>query len=188
MELSIFDGLDINDINGQLKRINAEALQTNSFSSIVTICALLGPKHTHQISSFKSAISEITFEFAKNGILITYTEYDNDHIRVNSWSPTDAFDKILAADCHILLGPIHIGLIGGNDRSWNSVDVIANIDRLEYHVGIPNARYINCPLLRGGKYEFYHALSGTRLCAPTTCIPIFPNAHLHDATLSFVER
>jgi hypothetical protein len=60
---------------------------------------------------------------------------------------------------------------GGTD-SWNMGSILQNYERLQYHLGVPNGKHINCPVWSQNKSRLYEALMELDLCLPTISISI----------------
>jgi hypothetical protein len=185
MDLSIYDNTDDASV---FQRMNAEVyVENNDYSAVVTINIAAGPRNSRQLSAFHSALSSVVGKFARRGILITFSECDNDSIRtVHKFSPSQLIDWLLSANIHICVAPFHIGLLGGTNRTWTVENLFNNIKRLEYHVGIPNGKFATDPVMWDHKAKIHTLLN--EYCAPTRFIELIDGATDNAQVLANIQR
>ena len=75
---------------------------------------------------------------------------------------------LLAADIHMVTTHPNQSMIAKRgDDSWNMETLLSNYDRLQYHLGVPNGKYIDCPVFTQNKKHLYTKLLELDLCLPT---------------------
>ncbi len=185
MDFSIYNRTDF---ESKLKLLNAEAIIENKNLFVVTMCAFKGAKDARQLEPFESAISAVTKKYAKKGITINYDSFDNDKMRSElRYSPSAAVDRMLRADIHLLPTHFHQGNLQGDIRpDWNMYSINCNLDRLEFHLGIPMAEKIHCPVHRQDKARIYSLLSA--FSVPTIAIPLYANVHDDKRIRTAIEK
>ena len=127
--------------------------------------------------SLEVAIDQLRKRYLLLGYTIQYKAFSNDDVRnVHGWNATELFTKLLSADIHLLPTHCHQGMIslGGTAvmGTWNIANILANYDRLRYHLGIPNGRHLSCPVFTQNKGMLYESLTRLGLCLPTATISI----------------
>ena len=127
--------------------------------------------------SLEVAIDQLRKRYLLLGYTIQYKAFSNDDVRnVHGWNATELFTKLLSADIHLLPTHCHQGMIslGGTAvmGTWNIANILANYDRLRYHLGIPNGRHLRCPVFTQNKGMLYESLTRLGLCLPTATISI----------------
>jgi hypothetical protein len=185
MDFSVYNRTDF---ESKLKLLNAEAMIENKNPFVVTLCAFKGAKAARQLESFETAISAVTKKYAKKGITINYDSFDNDEMRSKlGYSPSAAVDRMLRADIHLLPTHFHQGNLQGDIRpGWNMYSINSNLDRLEFHLGIPMAEKIRCPVHRQDKVRIYSSLSA--FSVPTISIPLLANVHENKAIIATIKK
>ena len=95
-------------------------------------------------------ILKVFKEFSSRSYLIKIENFTNDRVKnVLRWSVSDLIDSLLAADIHIIRTHVHQGNIAQTEN-WNMDNILHHINRLEYHLGVPMGKYIQCPVFTQG--------------------------------------
>ncbi len=68
---------------------------------------------------------------------------------------------------------------------WNLPNILSNIDRLRYHLGIPMGKFITCPVFRQDKLEIYKHLDN--FAAPTLGVTLLEE-DVSDIDLARINR
>jgi hypothetical protein len=76
---------------------------------------------------------------------------------------------MLAADIHLMDAHLPEGNIAKTEQ-WNILNIRANINRMEYHLGVPMGNRIHCIMLDGGKRRLYELMAD--YCLPTEFIDL----------------
>jgi hypothetical protein len=152
-----------------------EALRENTDpQKNILIYAFTGGWLASQADSLEVAVGQLRKRYLLLGYTIQFEKFSNDTVRnIHGWNATQLFTKLLSADIHVLPTHCHQGMVsmGGTD-SWNMSNILANYDRLRYHIGIPNGRHLSCPVFTQNKGMLYEALMRLGLSLPTATISI----------------
>jgi hypothetical protein len=185
MDLSIFERTDL---ESQIKILSASQFSSNTNPNVVTLCAFTGATDARQKESFNSAVSAAIKKYAAFGITLDYDSFGNDDIKHRlHYNPTQAIDRMMKADIHALPTHFHQGNLDGRAHpEWNMNNINANLNRLEWHVGVPNAEKIHCPVHRQDKGRLYENLTG--LCVPTISLPLYEMAHEDVFVIGVIDR
>ena len=168
--------------------MNAGALIGNQDPHVVTLCAFIGAKDSRQSEPFEAAVSKLIRKYSKIGIEIRYDKFNNDQIRSElHYSPTDAVNRMLRADIHLMPTHFHQGNLQGDIHpEWNMNSINLNLDRLEFHLGIPMGKKIHCPVNRQDKARIYSALSA--LSVPTIAVDLVEGVHNDIKVISAIDE
>jgi hypothetical protein len=151
-----------------------EALRENTDPNTILIRAFVGGWKGKQSEPIEMAVDDLRKKYGPLGYTILLELLTNDIVRNDlKWGPTELFTGLLAADIHLVPTHSHQGMLskGGTD-SWNMGSILQNYERLQYHLGVPNGKHINCPVWSQNKSRLYEALMELDLCLPTISISI----------------
>jgi hypothetical protein len=166
MDFSIFNR---EDFHTKLQIAQIQSLRTNEEDAIL-IRGFVGGADGRQYTQFNTAMSEAKAYYAERNIIINCEMYTNDFVKnIMKWGPTELVDKILEGDAHIILTHLTEANIA-KTPSWNVPNILANLDRLKFHLGNTMGARNNCPVLRQGKREIYEHLPD--YCLPTLIIDL----------------
>jgi hypothetical protein len=171
MDITNFDSEDINVF---LARVKIDALRENKDVKRVLIRAFLGGNNGEQSTPLKRAYINVYKIYKRQGVELVLQTFTNDLVRNKyHWSCTQLFDYLVSADIHLLPTHLHQGMLalGGSD-TWNTLNILRNMERLRYHLGTPNGTYIDDSVGNQSK-KYYIALEKEGLCAPTLFVDIF---------------
>ena len=151
-----------------------KALRDNKNPNIVLIRAFVGGSGGVQVEPLELAVERLIIKYNSRNITIIFEKYTNDKVRnVLKWSPSDLFSALIAADIHVVSTHIHQGMLTkGGTGAWCMENILKNIPRLQYHLGVPNGIHINCPVWSQNKMHLYACLEALDLCIPTIYVKI----------------
>jgi hypothetical protein len=164
MDLSV---LHKKDWIAQQKIKSIQAMCYNKNPKVVSIVAFLGASDCRQAEPFTAAISSISKHYEKQGILINYDKLTNTLVKELGWTVSETFDCLISADLHAVPTHFHQGNQTACRTSFNIFNINKNLDRLEYHPGVPCGIKTFCPVWRQDKWALYDLLMSLDLCAPT---------------------
>lgn len=183
MDLSIFDKFDINSI---IKIAEIEALKNkNKLLEDILIRVFIGGKKAAQAEVLEHAIIKVVNKYKEYyGLNVKVEKFTNDDVRNKlKWSINNLIDALLESDIHIVSTHVHQGNVSKDD-SWNMINILSNMDRLEYHLGIPMGKHIRCPVFTQDKMELYRYLDD--LSVPT--IKIYLEEAVSEADIAIIKR
>ena len=127
--------------------------------NIILIRVFLGGSKSVQAEDLEYAIVKVVNKCKDSfGLTIRVEKFTNDDVRNRlKWSIDDLIDSLLESDIHIISTHVHQGNVSKTD-SWNMFNISNNINRLEYHLGIPMGKHIHCPVFTQDKMEIYRYL------------------------------
>ncbi len=157
------------DINSFLAKAQIKAFRENNDPKKVLIRAFLGGMTAEQRDPLTDAFSRVALHYKDRGIMITFQRFSNDIVRnVYHWTCTELFNRLLAADIHLIPTHLHQGMLGlGDLGTWTIFNILANLKRLKCHVGVPSGIHTDDAVASQDKYNYYKALAPLGLCAPT---------------------
>jgi hypothetical protein len=183
MDLSVLNKSDVDSI---IKIAEIAALRKRPLEdNYILIRIFIGGMKSVQAEVLEHAIVEVVNKCKNNfGLNIKVEKFTNDDVRNRlKWSINELIDALLESDIHIISTHVHQGNVSKTD-SWNMINILSNIDRLEYHLGIPMGKHIRCPVFRQDKMELYKHLD--ELSAPT--IEIMLNDRVSEADVVKISR
>jgi hypothetical protein len=181
MDTSNFDS---DNINVFLARVQIDALRENKDPRKVLIRAFLGGVGGEQTGPLNRAYLRVHEAYIARGIKLVLQTFHNDMVkRTYHWTCTELFDHLIAADIHLLPTHLHQGMmaLGGTD-TWNILNILRNIERLRYHVGIPSGVYTGNSVGNQDKIRYLEPLERAGLCAPTLAVDLCEEISAGDFT------
>lgn len=161
------------------------ALRVNKNPNVILIRAFSGAHEGRSSEPFFTAIRRATQTFRERNITLEVEIYSNDRIKnVLRWSPGELVDRLLEADMHLLATHLHEGNIG-RTIEWNIPNILANISRLEFHLGNIMADNVHCPVNEQGKIKVYKIMS--EYCLPTVSVTLPFLEWVDDADGAFIS-
>jgi hypothetical protein len=146
------------------------ALRVNKNRNVILIRAFSGSASGRAIEPFFTAIRRATETFRQRNITLQVEIYSNDLIKnVLRWSPCELVDRLLESDVHLLATHLHEGNIG-KTIEWNIPNILANVSRLEFHLGNIMADNVYCPVNEQGKIKIYKIMP--EYCLPTVSVTL----------------
>jgi hypothetical protein len=179
MDISEFDSADINVI---VARIGVRAVRLNKDSRRVLIRAFTGGcwADGEQGAPLKSAVSRVISLYKARGIRVIFQKFNNDDVKTTyKWTCRDLINSLLEADIHLVTTHLHQGMLAmGGTGTFNIPEILSQLQRLRFHLGIPSGIYADDCIALQDKIILYDALAKDGLCAPTISV---------DITKSFVS-
>ena len=167
LDESIFD---CRDLHSRMLISQIEENRINKEVDRVVCRAFIGGRDGRQLVEFNAAVGRAKLYFLDRGIKLDIKLFDQDTIiNVLEWTPTELVDRFLEADFHIFITHLHEGSIAKNG-SWNMFNILANLDRLKYHLGNLMGSANSCSIYRQGKREVYEKLHD--YCLPTITVEL----------------
>lgn len=167
MDLSIYES---SDATARLHIDIIEGMRVNKSPHVILCRGFIGGSEGRQLEQITTAMSRAQDVYKSRGITLKSEMYTNDFIKnTMHWGPKETIDSIMGADFHLMVAPFHEGNIS-KTPSWNIPNILANAERLRYHLGNTMGRYSRCPLLRGDKKDVYEAFPDH--CLPTITIAL----------------
>ena len=166
--------LGSSDVNLFLGEVAVRALQTKRSPKEILIRAFIGGKNSEQGTPLTDAYKAVAERYAARGITVVLQEFTNDLVKHKyHWTCRELFNALLAADIHLLPTHMHQGMLalGGTD-SYNIGNILDCIERLRFHLGVPNGKHVENPVGSQHKMKLYDALAQDNLCAPTISVDI----------------
>jgi len=184
MDLSVLNKTDIDSII-KITEIAALKKKIHLEDNIILIRVFIGGSNSVQAEDLEHAIIKVVNKCKDCfGLTIRVEKFTNDDVKNKlKWSIGDLIDALLESDIHIISSHVHQGNIS-KTGSWNMFNISNNINRLEYHLGIPMGNHIHCPVFRQDKMELYRYLDD--LSAPT--IQILLNDTVSEADITKITR
>ena len=157
------------DINSFLAKAQMKAFRENTDPKKVLIRAFLGGMSAEQRDPLTDAFSRVALRYKDKGIMVVFQRFSNDIVRnVYHWTCTELFNRLLAADVHLIPTHLHQGMLGlGDLGTWHVMNILSNLKRLKYHVGVPSGIHTDDGIASQDKYKYYEVLAPLGLCAPT---------------------
>jgi hypothetical protein len=158
------------DINNFLARVQLSAFKENKNPKVVLIRAFLGGGTGNHVVPLTRAFTAVALRYREKGITVTVQKFYNDMVKYRyHWTCTELFNRLLAADIHLVPTHLHQGLLGqGGLGTWNMINILANLQRLKHHLGFPCGKYVDDPVGSQDKANIYKPLMELGLCAPTS--------------------
>lgn len=171
MDVSDFDSMNINVF---LARIKIDAMRENRDPKQILVRAFVGGHNGEQSTPLTRAFVRVADIYKARNIKLVLQKFTNDIVRNKyHWTCRELFDHLLAADIHLLPTHLHQGMLalGGTD-TWNTINILQNLERLRYHLGSNCGKYIDDPVASQDKMAYYAPLEREGLCAPTLAVDI----------------
>jgi len=182
MDLSVFDAGASKDVNRLLAEIGIEALRVQRDPKVVLITAFFGGEFGEQSTPVTDAFTIVSENFKSRGVTLVLHEFTNSIVKYKyHWTCRELFNALIAADIHLLPTHLHQGMLalGGTD-SYNITNILDNIERLRYHLGVPCGANTGNPVGTQHKMILYNLLAEDNLCAPTISVDISVKEILQD--------
>ena len=165
LDFTIFERSDMHT-RLQINQINS--LRKNRSDITVLLRGFKGGKGSRQLEQVMSAVGRAVTLYEEQGINLIDEMEDQDAIKnIYHLGPTEYVDRVLQGDIHLFTAHFHEGNIA-KTGSWNMPNILANLDRLKYHLGNLMGEKNNCPVYRQGKKEVYSIMND--YCLPTEII------------------
>lgn len=181
MDLSVFAKKDF--ISQQRIR-SIKALRCNKNPNVISVVAFLGGSDCRQGEPYSRAISRLSAYYKPKGILIDYHPLTNTMVKELGWTTTQTIDSMLTGDLHSIPTHFHQGNQTACRKSFNIFNINKNLDRLQYHVGVPCGKNVFCSIWRQDKWTLCDLLMSLNLCAPTMPVDLtadcFSDPHVID--------
>jgi hypothetical protein len=172
MDTSQFNSSDMNVF---VARAEQNAIRANKDPKKVLIRAFIGGSSGgEQESPLIRAFKRVFEVYQLRGIELELQKFTNDMVKhIYHWSCSQLFDTLLAADVHLLPTHLNQGMLalGGTD-TWNTRNILENLERLRYHLGIPCGIFVKDPVASQNKRGYLEALESDGLCAPSLFLDI----------------
>ena len=179
MDLSILDNTDADSLMqlAEIAAIKENRLQSDN--KIILIRVFLGGSLAAQVDSLQHALLIVVKQFLKVNVTVKVEYFTNDVVRNTlKWTVYDLIHSLLESDIHLIGTLLHQGNVA-KSQYWSMQNISSNIDRLQYHLGIPMGKYIHCPVFRQDKLTLYECLN--EFSAPTIGVS------LNDKEMSDVD-
>ena len=172
MDISDFDSTT--DINIFLARVHIDALRENKNPRFILVRAFVGGQLGEQTTPLSRAFIRVANLYESRGYRLVLERFTNDIVRnTYHWSCRQLFDHLLAADIHLLPTHLHQGMLSlGGTETWNTINILTNMQRLKYHLGANCGIFIDDPVANQDKFNYYDPLQKEGLCAPTISVSI----------------
>ena len=156
-----------------------------SDNKIILIRVFLGESLAVQVDSLQHALLTVLKNFSKIGITVKVEYFTNDDVRNKlKWTVNELINSLLESDIHLIGTHLHQGNVA-KSQYWNMQNISTNIDRLQYHLGIPMGKFIHCPVFRQDKLTLYECLN--KFSAPTIGVSL-NDKKLSDVDLTRITR
>jgi hypothetical protein len=126
------------------------------------------------VTPLSRAFVRVARIYESRGIRLVLERFNNDIVRnTYHWSCRQLFDHLLSADIHILATHLHQGMLAlGGTETWNTMNILTNMQRLRYHLGANCGIFIDDCVANQDKMGYYGPLQKEGLCAPTIAVGI----------------
>ena len=174
MDLTVFDVSASRDVNRLLAEIGMEAIRAKRDPKVVLITAFVGGEFGEQSTPISEAFEIVSENFKSRGVKLVLHEFTNGIVKSKyHWTCRELFNALISADIHLLPTHLHQGMLalGGTD-SYNITNILDNLERLRYHLGVPCGAHIGNPVATQHKMILYNHLAQDNLCAPTISVDI----------------
>jgi hypothetical protein len=185
MDLSVFNK---KDWMTRQRVMSIKALAYNKNPKVISIVAFIGAHDARQAEALMGAIDFLSAHFKPHDILIDFHPLTNTIVKELDWTVSETIDVMLSADLHAIPTHFHQGNQTASRDSFNMCNINTNLDRLEYHPGIPCGRHTYCPVWRQDKWNIYDILLPLDLCAPTIGIDLHKDCYKDRQIVDEIKR
>jgi hypothetical protein len=185
MDLSVFYK---KDWRTKQKIRSVQSLLYNKNPNVISIVAFTGAGSYRQAEPFSAAIASITEFYRSKEIKINYQELTNTLVKELEWTTTETFDCMISADLHAIPTHFHQGNLTACRSSFNIYNINKNLDRLEYHPGVPCGKEIFCSIFRQDKWTLYEILMSLGLSAPTMAVDLSLDCFSNPLVIEQITR
>jgi hypothetical protein len=103
-------------------------------------------------------------------------------IKSDGWGCKDLVDWLLTSHIHFVICHPHQGLFSkGVDIT--PIQMYKEMQRLRYHLGLPNEDNLNCPIFQQDKAVYLNLLNDQGFCNPTLVIHTYCNLSSYESKI-----
>ena len=185
MDLSVFLEQDFDSVIAVRAIKN---LAANRNKNVVLLRVFLGA--TRQEEPFKRGIAEAQSILREQNIQLQMEIFGQDYVKNEKhWTVTQLIDWLLASDVHLVPCHIHEGNLN-KTPSWNVDNIMDQVRRLKYHLGLPMGKHVDCAVWNGNKFVLSESSEG--FSAPSMQIPlrsgILNSRRLREDIKQFIKK